>query len=87
MKDQDFKDFDYILAMDESNLRELERRKQRVAQRREVKAKVMLFGTFGKGGREIVEDPYYGGRDGFKDNFEQVVSVAVHGEWTCETNA
>lgn len=75
VKDQDFKDFDFILAMDESNLRELERRRKRVEERGEVKAKVMLFGTFGRGGREVVEDPYYGGREGFRDNFEQVVST------------
>lgn len=37
--------------------------------------KVMLFGEFGgKGGRkEEVEDPYYGGDDGFDVAYEQAV--------------
>lgn len=34
----------------------------------------MLFGEFGgKGKAEIVDDPYYGGRDGFEIAYEQIV--------------
>ena len=35
-------------------------------------AHVMLFGAFGGKGEEIVDDPYYGGDDGFETAFEQV---------------
>jgi protein-tyrosine-phosphatase len=34
---------------------------------------VLLFGHFdGKNRKEIVDDPYYGGKEGFQENFEQV---------------
>jgi len=82
----DFDDFDYILAMDSSNLRDLQRTQWRVdAKRRsgdgagargttgdKTKAKVMLFGEFGGRGKEEVADPYYGGDGGFEEVFEQV---------------
>ncbi|KAI5812334.1 phosphotyrosine protein phosphatase I superfamily [Pyronema omphalodes] len=65
---EDFENFDYILAMDESNLTNLNRIKPKGA-----KAKVLLFGHFdGKNRKEIVDDPYYGGKEGFQENFEQV---------------
>ncbi|KUJ11807.1 LMWPc-domain-containing protein [Mollisia scopiformis] len=66
----DFQKFDYIFAMDRDNLRDL----QRLQQRADGKAKVMLFGEFGgKKRAEEVEDPYYGGRDGFEVAYEQIV--------------
>lgn len=55
--------------MDRSNLSDLQR-----AQRgnSEAKAKVMLFGEYGGGSKpEIVNDPYYGGDEGFRKAFEQ----------------
>ncbi|CAO2650006.1 Nn.00g012980.m01.CDS01 [Neocucurbitaria sp. VM-36] len=79
----DFKTFDYILAMDEDNLEDLQRLRGR-----EVKkvggdkgvGRVMLFGEFGREGKargkgraEEVQDPYYGGEDGFRVAFEQSV--------------
>ncbi|KAK6526310.1 hypothetical protein TWF694_004909 [Orbilia ellipsospora] len=66
---QDFYDFDYILAMDEYNLRDLKR--QRPSDATDVK--VMMFGDFEDGGKTgvVVEDPYYGGKRGFQVNFEQ----------------
>lgn len=75
----DFANFEYILAMDDDNLENLERLRQREVKKKgteEGVGKVMLFGEFGgkkrRGGRgEEVEDPYYGGDDGFKDAFEQ----------------
>lgn len=66
---EDFYIFDYILAMDESNLRDINHHKPRNSN-----AKVLLFGnfrtnnTFGR----IVEDPYYGGKEGFAHNFRQL---------------
>jgi len=64
----DFHKFDYIFAMDRDNLRDLQRIHQRVG----GKSKVMLFGEYaGKKKAEEVDDPYYGGRDGFEIAYEQ----------------
>jgi low molecular weight phosphotyrosine protein phosphatase len=64
----DFQKFDYIFAMDRENLRDLQRIHQRVG----GKAKIMLFGEYaGKKKAEEVDDPYYGGRDGFEIAYEQ----------------
>ncbi|KAJ1959307.1 Low molecular weight phosphotyrosine protein phosphatase [Dipsacomyces acuminosporus] len=64
----DFKKFDYILCMDESNLHELQRKKPQGS-----KATVALFGTYSsEKGDRVIEDPYYGGQGGFTHNFEQV---------------
>ncbi|KAF8852160.1 phosphotyrosine protein phosphatase [Acephala macrosclerotiorum] len=66
----DFQKFDFIFAMDRDNLRDL----QRLQQRHGGSAKVMLFGEFaGKKRAEEVDDPYYGGRDGFEMAYEQIV--------------
>ncbi|TPX06727.1 uncharacterized protein E0L32_002223 [Thyridium curvatum] len=66
----DFDRFDYIFAMDRSNLHDL-----KSLQRRKPgsKARLMLFGEFsGTGRAEIIDDPYYGGRDGFEIGYEKV---------------
>ncbi|KAG9239627.1 phosphotyrosine protein phosphatase I superfamily [Amylocarpus encephaloides] len=64
----DFKNFDYIFAMDRDNLQDL----QRLHQRSGGNAKVMLFGEFaGRKRAEEVDDPYYGARDGFEIAYEQ----------------
>ncbi|KAK8037839.1 phosphotyrosine protein phosphatase [Apiospora marii] len=67
----DFDEFDYIFAMDRSNLSDLQRgyvKKNSSSQ----KAKVMLFGEYsGEGKAEVVNDPYYGGRQGFQTAYEQ----------------
>lgn len=55
--------------MDRSNLSDLQRLKR---SNPDSKAKVMLFGEFsGTNKAEIVNDPYYGGNDGFKKAYEQ----------------
>ena len=74
IKEEDFQAFDYILAMDASNLRDLQRVQKRVDSRSDKsKAKVMLFGEFsGKAKAEQVGDPYYGEDDGFEEVYEQV---------------
>lgn len=104
----DFLKFDYLLAMDKYNLRDLLdvresvitslRRKAdpksaakntRAASEAAIGmhsedtrvAEVRLFGDFGKGGKlhdrvgggEVVEDPYYGGANGFEEVYHQVV--------------
>lgn len=77
----DFDDFDYILAMDDSNLEDLLELRAREVKRKggeEGVGRVMLFGDFGgkkrRNGRgEEVDDPYYGGNDGFTTAYEQAV--------------
>ncbi|KAF2732887.1 phosphotyrosine protein phosphatases I [Polyplosphaeria fusca] len=78
---KDFVGFDYILAMDDDNLDHLQRLRAREVKRlgdEEGVGKVMLFGDFGgkkrRSGRgEEVQDPYYGGNDGFVVAYEQSV--------------
>ena len=71
----DFEDFDYVLAMDEDNLARLKdmHRRARRNDRSDDKtvAKVMLYGDV-VGGGEIVNDPYYGGSNGFEKAYEQL---------------
>lgn len=91
---QDFKDFDYILAMDDDNLEDLQYLYNKEVKKnggKEGIGRVMLFGEFGgkrrtggarkkeKGlngrvGRgEEIDDPYYGGDEGFSMAYEQAV--------------
>ncbi|EXJ88774.1 hypothetical protein A1O3_01838 [Capronia epimyces CBS 606.96] len=71
---QDFHSFDYILAMDTYNLRDLQRLRRRVESKGQTpRAKVMLFGEFGgKEKAEEVVDPYYGADNGFEAVYQQV---------------
>lgn len=65
----DLDEFDYVFAMDRSNLADLQ---SMAKQRKGAKAKVMLFGEYsGKDKAEVVVDPYYGGLDGFATAYEQ----------------
>lgn len=60
--DEDFQNFDYILAMDQLNLVTLEDRAPD-----ETRAKVRLFLEFAESRSESeVPDPYYGGAAGFE---------------------
>ncbi|KAI4179942.1 MAG: hypothetical protein L6R41_007550 [Letrouitia leprolyta] len=71
----DFKNFDYILAMDEDNLDDLLHVQRRIVKKSgpdAAAAKVMLFGDFGGRKGEQVVDPYYGARDGFTIAYEQM---------------
>lgn len=70
MKPSHFSEFDYILCMDDMNLRNLRR-----MQPKETKARVELFGNWNNSNGKfdaIVDDPYYGGVDGFEHNFRQI---------------
>ena len=59
---RDFSEFDYILAMDETHLRQLKRQSPP-----EHAGKVRLFMEFaGEGVPREVPDPYYGGPAGFE---------------------
>jgi low molecular weight phosphotyrosine protein phosphatase len=59
--------------MDSQNLRDI-----KFAQRKrpDGKAKVMLFGVYSGGLEEEVEDPYYGGQDGFQTAYDQAVKFS-----------
>lgn len=75
VRSSDFRDFDYILAMDGENLHDLSRTQRRIIKNSgadAAPAKVMLFGDFGGRKGEEVIDPYYGARDGFTIAYEQM---------------
>ncbi|KAI1808791.1 phosphotyrosine protein phosphatases I [Daldinia bambusicola] len=72
LRDRDFQEFDYIFAMDNANLSDILRWRDRSRKLSDSKAKVMLFGEFsGTGRKEVVQDPYYVGRDAFEKAYEQ----------------
>ena len=58
--DQDFEEFDYILAMDRSNFSDLKRRAPE-----HHHPKIQLFLKFSSTDEREVPDPYYGGAEGF----------------------
>ncbi|GAA5966020.1 hypothetical protein JCM3765_006540 [Sporobolomyces pararoseus] len=65
LKRSDFDKFDYILAMDSwGNLKNIEKVKPKGS-----KAKVALFGSYDDG--KDIEDPYYGGNEGFEKAYKQ----------------
>jgi protein-tyrosine-phosphatase len=68
VQDSDFAAFDYLLAMDEDNLRVLQDRAPASCD-----AEINLLGDYDPEGRGEVPDPYYGGPDGF-DNVYAMVS-------------
>ncbi|XP_020943613.1 low molecular weight phosphotyrosine protein phosphatase isoform X3 [Sus scrofa] len=53
---EDFATFDYILCMDESNLRDLNRKGNQV---KNCRAKIELLGSYDPQKQLIIEDPYY----------------------------
>ncbi|KAJ7413991.1 acid phosphatase 1, soluble [Willisornis vidua] len=67
---EDFQTFDYILCMDESNLRDLNRKSNQV---KDCKAKIELLGTYDPQKQLIIEDPYYvcGNEKDFETVYEQ----------------
>lgn len=82
LRPQDFVEFDYIFGMDAENVEDINEVKEKVARDRSRKgsqddkplAKVALFGSYGgKSKNEEVEDPYYGGGEGFNIAFEQLM--------------
>jgi protein-tyrosine phosphatase len=69
---RDFSEFDYVLAMDESHLRQL----KQLCPPQHV-AKVRLFMEFaGDGAVREVPDPYYGGAQGFERVLDMVEQAA-----------
>ncbi|XP_072494425.1 low molecular weight phosphotyrosine protein phosphatase-like [Notamacropus eugenii] len=64
---KDFLTFDYILRMDESNLRDLNRK---VIQVKNCKAKIELLGSYEPQKQLIIEDSYYGNDSDFETVYE-----------------
>ncbi|KAK5958130.1 phosphatidylinositol transfer protein csr1 [Knufia fluminis] len=70
---EDFDNFDYMFAMDASNLNDLQKMQRAIERKgKKTKAHVVLFGEFNGDGAEEVVDPYYGADNGFDVVFEQV---------------
>uniref|UniRef100_A0A8C6YYL5 Low molecular weight phosphotyrosine protein phosphatase n=1 Tax=Nothoprocta perdicaria TaxID=30464 RepID=A0A8C6YYL5_NOTPE len=67
---EDFQTFDYILCMDESNLRDLKRKSNQV---KDCKATIELLGSYDPQKQLIIEDPYYGCEKDFETVYEQCV--------------
>ena len=65
---EDFNKFDYILAMDNSNLDNI----LSLASSEEDKAKAQLFLNFSDSDLTQVPDPYYGGEEGFYQVFDLI---------------
>ncbi|KAG1728529.1 phosphotyrosine protein phosphatase [Suillus paluster] len=68
----DFTSFNYILAADGSNLRALERH---FGRSEGSEATVRLWGSYLSDNKPI-QDPYYGGMDGFTKCYEQCVKLS-----------
>ncbi|KAM7286569.1 low molecular weight phosphotyrosine protein phosphatase [Ixodes scapularis] len=65
----DFRDFDYIFAMDNANLNDLKDLAPKGS-----KAKVVLLGKYDPEGQTIIRDPYYdSGSQGFEEVYAQCV--------------
>nr|XP_060503319.1 low molecular weight phosphotyrosine protein phosphatase isoform X3 [Panthera onca] len=67
---EDFATFDYILCMDESNLRDLNRKSNHI---KNCKAKIELLGSYDPQKQLIIEDPYYGNESDFETVYQQCV--------------
>lgn len=67
IEEEDFDNFDYILAMDRDNYKEL---LWLADENENGKSKVMMFREFDPDGNGNVPDPYYGGKKGFEDVFK-----------------
>lgn len=61
-----------ILCMDEDNLANVKR-----LQPKGSTAQVALLGSYDPKGMRIVQDPYYGGEEGFVTNFQQITRACV----------
>lgn len=72
VESDDFDDFDYVLAMDNANYRDLKNQASPAGRK-----KLHLFMDFAKGWSEAeVPDPYYGGSNGFDRVFDMVEAAS-----------
>ncbi|XP_026800849.1 low molecular weight phosphotyrosine protein phosphatase isoform X2 [Pangasianodon hypophthalmus] len=67
---EDFATFEYILCMDESNLRDLNKKANSV---KNCKAKIELLGSYDPKEQLVIQDPYYGSERDFEVVYEQCV--------------
>jgi protein-tyrosine phosphatase len=78
VRQDDFEDFDLVLAMDRSNMREL----RRLAPSEQARARIRLLREFdpASAGMEDLDvpDPYYGGAGGFEEVLD-LVQAACEG--------
>uniref|UniRef100_A0A8C6WBP3 Low molecular weight phosphotyrosine protein phosphatase n=1 Tax=Nannospalax galili TaxID=1026970 RepID=A0A8C6WBP3_NANGA len=65
---EDFATFDYILCVDASNLRDLNRKSNQV---KKCRAKIKLLGSYDPQKQLIIEDPYYGKDSDFELVYQQ----------------
>jgi protein-tyrosine phosphatase len=72
VRDQDYFDFNYILAMDQDNLRVLQRRRPENGT-----ATLRLFLDFAQSSERDVPDPYYGGLNGFERVLDLVEDASI----------
>lgn len=70
----DLEDFDYILAMDKSNLQNI----MRLENADRFHHKIHLMRSFDPEPGEEVPDPYYGGEEGFQQVFEILDRSITH---------
>lgn len=66
VKSDDYRQFDYILGMDEDNLTDLGSEKPS-----DSRAKIMFLGSFDPEGAKIIHDPYTGTMEDFVTVYEQ----------------
>ncbi|XP_019729292.1 low molecular weight phosphotyrosine protein phosphatase isoform X1 [Hippocampus comes] len=66
--EDDFMSFEFILCMDERNLRDLKQKANAVEDHR---AKIELLGTYDPQKQLIIKDPYYGSDEDFEKVYEQ----------------
>ncbi|XDV46309.1 hypothetical protein PO909_014224 [Leuciscus waleckii] len=64
----DFMTFDHILCMDDSNLRDLNKKASSI---KDSKAKIELLGSYDPEKQLIIQDPYYGSDKDFETVYEQ----------------
>ena len=71
VSEEDFREFDYILAMDLANLADLQ-----AIQPPDSRARLELFLTYSEADEDKVPDPYYGGDEGFLRVLQLVESAS-----------
>jgi len=72
---QDFEDFDYIIAMDNDNLANLNEVQNQLSN--PAKASVHLLMEFAEDWQnDEVPDPYYGGNNGFEEVYKMVTNAS-----------
>ena len=69
VREDDFRNFDIIMAFDDSNVEDL---KDFRPDDGTARAKVKLFGTYDPIGKRIIDDPYYGDTSDFENMFDHI---------------